>query len=69
MWEQYKKTFWAIQVVIVIAAIAVLVWSHLVALAALFFCTMQLSAVLGGLWAGRLKRKFGTPVCQPRVSA
>lgn len=58
MWAQYRKTLWPIQTIIAATAIAVLVWSRLFALAALFFVTMQIGAAIGGLWAGRLKRKF-----------
>ena len=55
MWEHYKKTFKGIQVVIWLVAIAVYVffgrqWQQ----AATFFVFMQISAVMGAVWAARL---------------
>jgi hypothetical protein len=58
MWEQYKKTFWAMQTVMAVAAMAILAWSRFWSLAALFFLTMQASSVVGGLWAHRLSEKL-----------
>jgi hypothetical protein len=57
MWDQYRKTFWAMQAVIVVVAMAILAWSRLWTLATLFFVTMQASSVVGGLWAHRLAQK------------
>jgi hypothetical protein len=57
MWEQYMKTFWRIQVVIVLVSIGVIAWTHLWPLAAMFFATMQLGAVSGAMWGVRLKDK------------
>ena len=57
MWEQYKKTFLRMQVVIAFVTCAALAWTHLWALAALFFFTMQLGAVSGAMWGIRLKEK------------
>jgi hypothetical protein len=65
MWDQYKRTLRSMQVVIAVVSMAVLLWSHSWALAALFFCVMQLASAVGGLWAGRLKRKFQVLSCQP----
>ena len=58
MLEQYKKTFVGMQVVILSVTAAILVWRHLWGLAALFFVTMQVAALLGALWGNRLKGKF-----------
>lgn len=58
MWEQYKKTFVGTQAVIAMIAIGVLRWTHLWDLAALFFVTMQVGAVVGAAWALRLRGKF-----------
>ena len=59
MWEQYKKTFAYMQLMIAIATIAIyLTMNHLSVLAGLFFLVMQLGAVLGAMWATRLKRKL-----------
>jgi len=58
MLELYKKTFVGMQIVICSVTGAVLVWRHLWGLAALFFVTMQVAALLGALWGNRLKGKF-----------
>ena len=60
-WERYKKTFVGIQVVIGAVTIGMMVWRHLFALAAAFFNTMQMNAVLGALRANRLKNNFSGP--------
>jgi len=57
MWEQYKKTATGMQLVIGLVSAVVLLWSHVLALAALFFVTMQIASVLGAVWAVRLKGK------------
>ena len=57
MWEQYKRTFGAIQVVIGMVTFGVVLWSRLWALAGLFFVTMQVAAVIGAMWGHRLKGK------------
>jgi hypothetical protein len=57
MWEQYKKTFAGMQIAIWLVACAVLLWSHVLALALVFLVTMQLGAVIGALWGYRLKSK------------
>jgi hypothetical protein len=56
MWQQYKKTFWGMQMVILGVTIGVLMWRHLWDLAAVFFLTMQIGAVLGAVWGTRLKK-------------
>lgn len=58
MWEQYKRTFWGMQAIICGVSAAIFLWVHVAALAALFFITMQLSALLGAMWAARLKNKL-----------
>jgi hypothetical protein len=58
MWEHYKKTFVGIQMVILLVAGAVMFWTHQLGLAALFFATMQVGAVVGATWAQRLKTKL-----------
>jgi hypothetical protein len=55
MWDHYRKTFKGIQVVIWLVAIGVYVffgrqWQQ----AAIFFVFMQISAVMGAVWAARL---------------
>jgi uncharacterized membrane protein YfcA len=57
MWKQYKKTFVGMQLVICAITGGVLAWRHLWDLAAMFFVTMQIGAVLGAMWGQRLKSK------------
>ena len=58
MLERYRRTFFVTQASIAAVTVAVLVQSHRLAAAAAFFATMQLGAVVGALWAARLKRKI-----------
>jgi hypothetical protein len=56
MWEHYKKTFKGIQLVIALVAVGVYFffgrhWQQ----AAVFFLVMQFSAVMGAVWAARLR--------------
>jgi hypothetical protein len=58
MWDYYKRTFLMVQ----IAALTVsyLVYSatnHALVSPIVFFLTMQVSSVLGAMWANRLRRK------------
>ena len=57
MWDQYKKTLWPMQLLIAAVSCALLAWSHLWSLAALFFLSMQFAAVVGAMWGVRLKDK------------
>ena len=57
MREQYKKTLIPTQITILVVTIAALFWSHRVVAALAFFVVMQLCAVVGALWATRLKNK------------
>jgi hypothetical protein len=59
MWEQYKKTFLGVQILAFGAAAWVyLGLSHWWGPAAIVFCTMQISAVFGAMWANRIKRRI-----------
>ncbi len=58
MWEQYKKTFLAMQLVIWVVTLGVLFWSHQWAGAAMFFVIMQIGSVFGVMWGHRLRKKF-----------
>ncbi len=59
MWqEQYKKTFAGMQIVMVLVTGVVLARTHLWTVAFGFFVVMQISAVVGAIWATRLKRMF-----------
>jgi hypothetical protein len=64
MWEQYKRTLPVIQSTIFLVTVGIyLTLHHLLLLAALFFVAMQLSALLGAMWAARLKGKLeGAPI-------
>jgi hypothetical protein len=56
MWNQYRKTFAGMQVIIAIVTIGVfLLLGYSVARAAVFFAVMQLSAVIGAVWAARIR--------------
>ena len=56
MWQHYRKTFTGMQVVIWLIAIVVYLFlGHSLGRAAVFFVVMQLSAVIGALWAARLR--------------
>jgi hypothetical protein len=58
MLERYKRTFVGTQTLIVAITIVILVKLQGWQVAAVFFGTMQLGAVLGAVWASQLKRKF-----------
>ncbi len=59
MWNHYKKSFLFIQLLILVVTIAVYqAAEHRLAVAAFFFVTMQLSSVIGSMWAMRLRRKL-----------
>jgi hypothetical protein len=59
MWAQYRKTFLGIQVVIaVVTCMALFATGDRVATAAVLFAVMQVCAVLGAMWAVRLKGKL-----------
>ncbi len=58
MWEQYKKTFLGMQIVMWLIAAGVLLSTHRLFAAAVFLVVMQLGAVLGAMWGARLKSKL-----------
>lgn len=58
MWKQYRKTLVSMQLVICAVTGGVFVWRPLWDLAALFFVTMQIAALLGASWGQRLQNKF-----------
>jgi low temperature requirement protein LtrA len=58
-WAHYKKTFLLIQLLIALMAFQIhrqvqQTW----AVTAVFFLMMQLGALLGAVWAGRLRRRL-----------
>ena len=60
MWEQYKRTLPQMQAMIAVVTVGIYVTFHqLVLVAAIFFGAMQLGAVIGAMWAYRLKGKLG----------
>jgi hypothetical protein len=59
MWEQYRKTFFRMQVLIALVVLCVYMaadrhWQP----AAGFFLTMQMFSWVGAMWAYRLKTKL-----------
>jgi len=58
MWDQYKKTFRGMQAMILLVCVCLYLATQVVAVAAVFFVAMQVSAVLGAVWAYRLRRKI-----------
>jgi membrane protein DedA with SNARE-associated domain len=58
MLEHYKKTFASIQSVILLVTAGVLVVSHSLQAALVFFATMQIGSITGAMWARRLKHKL-----------
>lgn len=66
MWGQYKRTLLLVQATILVVTVWVyLTAHHLLLLAALFFAVMQLGAILGAMWAHRLKQKVGAAALPP----
>jgi hypothetical protein len=57
IFEQYKKTFWGMQTVMLAAAMIIWAVSHSRDLAGLFYVVMQGSSMIGAAWALRLKHK------------
>jgi hypothetical protein len=56
--EQYRKTFVGMQIMIACVALAVLIQSHRLVAALVFFVVMQIGALLGTLWALSLKNRI-----------
>jgi len=57
VYETYKRTFWRMQTVMLLAALMIWGVSHSRDLAGLFYVVMQGSALIGASWATRLKNK------------
>jgi len=58
MWEQYKKTFAQMQLLIVLVTAGTYLYlGRGAARSAVFFLVMQVGAVAGARWGLRLKRK------------
>ena len=56
MWDHYKKTFVGMQIVIAVVCLAVyFFYGHSLVRVAAFFVIMQWSAVMGAVWAARIR--------------
>ncbi len=58
MWDQYKRTFIAMQVVILLVTIGVFIISRLWTVAGTFFAIMQIGSVLGSVWGSSLRHRI-----------
>ena len=58
MWDQYKRTFIAMQVVILRVTTAVFIISRLWTAAGTFFAIMQIGSVLGAVWGSNLRYRI-----------
>jgi hypothetical protein len=59
MWDYYKRTFLAVQ--LAAGLVSYMVYrdtNHAWMPTAVFFLSMQISAVFGAMWANRLRRKI-----------
>jgi hypothetical protein len=56
--QQYRKTLVSTQVLIGVITLGVLFRTQRLAAALAFFATMQIGALIGALWAVRLKSKI-----------
>ena len=56
--EHYKNTLVGTQAMIALITLVALMKTHRVIAALAFFATMQIGAVLGAVWAARLKNKI-----------
>ena len=57
MWDQYKKTLIAMQIVILLVTTAVFIISSLWTVAGTFFAIMQIGSVLGAVWGSTLRHR------------
>ena len=58
MLERYRRTFFVTQAGIAAVTLAILLQSHRLFAAAAFFGAMELGALLGAMWAARIKRRI-----------
>jgi hypothetical protein len=59
MWEQYKKTFLGMQVVIALVSVAMYLFLTRAFLPTLtFFLVLQAGAVAGAQWGAQLRKRF-----------
>jgi hypothetical protein len=58
MWDQYRKTFIGMQIVILLVTAGMfIVFSRDVTLVATFFATLQVASLLGSYWGDRLRKR------------
>lgn len=57
VYETYRRTFWRMQAVMLLATLMIWAVSHSRDLAGLFYVVMQGSSLIGASWATRLKNK------------
>ena len=56
MWAQYRKTFWPMQAMILAVTLAVYFgFDRFFARAMVFWVIMQMGALIGAVWAARIK--------------
>jgi hypothetical protein len=59
MWEQYRKTFVGMQLVILlVSASTFFLFGRQATLAGTFFGTMQVAALMGAYWGDRLRKRM-----------
>ena len=59
MWDYYKRTFAAVQLVALLGVyLAYTKTNHALLPPVVIFLSMQVSAVFGAMWANRLRRKI-----------
>jgi hypothetical protein len=58
MWDQYKKSFVGMQLVILMVTTGMYLFlSREVTLVATFFATLQVASLLGAYWGDRLRKR------------
>jgi hypothetical protein len=58
MLERYKRTLLVTQAVIAVVSLGIFVESRMWEAAVVFFLVMQFGALVGAMWAARLKRRI-----------
>ncbi len=59
MWQQYRKTFFPMQALILLVCAGLYFFLHMpIAAVLVFFAVMQLGNLWGVVWSARLKRRL-----------
>jgi hypothetical protein len=58
VWHHYRQTLIGTQVMIAAITVVVVLKTHRLAAAAAFLATMQIGALLGAMWAARLRARI-----------